>query len=53
MSENNLGHCSLSVFLCSSTCFIRIYGFISHTLSVAPDAVVETCRDAMWMLCDH
>ena len=53
MNENNLGHCSLSVFLCSSTCFIRIYGFISHTLSVAPDVEVETCRDAMWMLCDH
>ena len=41
------------VFLCSSTCFIHIYGFISHTLSVAPDAEVETCRDAVWRLCDH
>ena len=28
-TKNNLGHCTLSVILCSSICFIHIYGFIS------------------------
>ena len=55
-TKNKSGHGSLSeVWLCSSTCFVRINGFISlvtvdtkkHKEAVAPSAVVETCIDAV------